>query len=468
MDKKKSVDPNIKECTNCGTSGASLTCGACKAAHYCSKACQKQHWKNGHKGTCIAPEKRRPHKKEKPDVPADVSLAAADNQAGESAEACTICLELLSDATLCTLPCEHEFHQDCVEALRKLGVLQACPLCRADLPDGPEKLFEEAIRMYVPLIRIVDKGNSTWRTLSVSENKIATEVKVMLTTAAKQGHADAQVNLGFMYSRGGGVAQDHKEASRWTTKAAYQGHAMAQYNLAIAHFNGTGVLQDDKEAVCWSRKSADQGFAGAQNGLGVMYRKGTGVAQDDEEAVCWFRKAANQGHAQAQFHLGASYERGEGVVQDHKEAVCWYQKAADQDNTNGQNNLGIMYKEGKGVAQDHKEAVRWYRKAAAQGVAEAQCNLGVMYRKGLGVSQDDKEAVRWFQKAVDQGHANAQRALADMSQDSQVSGSHGALSPTSSNAPSVWQRIFAGLVTWLVSSLVAVVVWSRTKAPRRR
>jgi hypothetical protein len=46
---------------------------------------------------------------------------------------------VLSDATLCTLPCEHKFHQECVEALRKLGVLQACPLYRAELPDSPKK-----------------------------------------------------------------------------------------------------------------------------------------------------------------------------------------------------------------------------------------------------------------------------------------------------------------------------------------
>ena len=47
MDKK--IDPSNKDCAYCETSGAKLTCAKCKAAHYCSKACQKQHWKNGHR-----------------------------------------------------------------------------------------------------------------------------------------------------------------------------------------------------------------------------------------------------------------------------------------------------------------------------------------------------------------------------------------------------------------------------------
>ena len=30
-------------------------CSRCKDVSYCSKACQKQHWRGGHKDTCQAP-----------------------------------------------------------------------------------------------------------------------------------------------------------------------------------------------------------------------------------------------------------------------------------------------------------------------------------------------------------------------------------------------------------------------------
>ena len=33
--------------------------------------------------------------------------------------------------------------------LRKFGVEQSCPLCRAPLPAGPEKLFEESTRRFI-------------------------------------------------------------------------------------------------------------------------------------------------------------------------------------------------------------------------------------------------------------------------------------------------------------------------------
>ena len=44
------------QCLNCGGFGVHtpkmLTCSACKCVQYCSKTCQRQDWKNGHKRTC--------------------------------------------------------------------------------------------------------------------------------------------------------------------------------------------------------------------------------------------------------------------------------------------------------------------------------------------------------------------------------------------------------------------------------
>jgi TPR repeat protein len=161
-----------------------------------------------------------------------------------------------------------------MEALRKPGVLQACPLCRTDLPDGPEKLFEEASRVHVLIIRKVESGRTALQLLTDSEQQILTKVMSMLTTAAKQGLADAQRGLGAMYFHGHGVAEDLEEAARWTQKAE------------------------------------NQGGADAQCSLGIMYHGGTGVSQDFEEAAHWFQKAAGQGHLIALFNPGASYRDG--------------------------------------------------------------------------------------------------------------------------------------------------------------
>ena len=45
---------------------------------------------------------------------------------------------------------------------------------------------------------------------------------------AEQGHAQAQVNLGILYSQGRGVPKDSVQAYRWYTLAAGQGDDLAE------------------------------------------------------------------------------------------------------------------------------------------------------------------------------------------------------------------------------------------------
>ena len=79
---------------------------------------------------------------------------------------------------------------------------------------------------------------------------------------AEQGVADAQYNLGLMYYLGSqGVLQNDTEAVKWYRKAAGQGDANAQSNLGWMYTKGRGALQDDKEAVKWNTKAAEQGHA---------------------------------------------------------------------------------------------------------------------------------------------------------------------------------------------------------------
>ncbi|MDP6088531.1 MAG: tetratricopeptide repeat protein, partial [Nitrospinota bacterium] len=111
---------------------------------------------------------------------------------------------------------------------------------------------------------------------------------------ALQGNAFAQYNLGLMYAKGRGVAQDYAQAVTWYRKAALQGNALAQSNLGFMYENGRGVAQDYALAVKWYRKAALQGFARAQSNLGVMYDKGQGVAQDYVQAHMWFNLAASR------------------------------------------------------------------------------------------------------------------------------------------------------------------------------
>ena len=80
-----------------------------------------------------------------------------------------------------------------------------------------------------------------------------------LRASAEQGDAEAQNNLGFMYSIGKGVPQDDAEAVRWFRLAAEQGDAYAQYNLGRMYATGEGVPEDFVAAVAWYRKAGRAG-----------------------------------------------------------------------------------------------------------------------------------------------------------------------------------------------------------------
>ena len=67
-----------------------------------------------------------------------------------------------------------------------------------------------------------------------------------------------------MYDNGRSVPQDHAEAVRWYRLAAKQGHAGAQFNLGWMYDEGEGVPEDDSEALKWYRRAAEQGHADAQ------------------------------------------------------------------------------------------------------------------------------------------------------------------------------------------------------------
>ncbi len=91
--------------------------------------------------------------------------------------------------------------------------------------------------------------------------------------AVEQGDAVAQANLGFMYAKGQGVAQDYQEAVRWYRLAAEQGHPVAQNNLGFAYELGHGVPQDYVLAYMWTTLAAAQGTENAAKGLEILEEK---------------------------------------------------------------------------------------------------------------------------------------------------------------------------------------------------
>jgi TPR repeat protein len=124
---------------------------------------------------------------------------------------------------------------------------------------------------------------------------------------------------------------DNATAIKELTPLATNGSAEAQNELGTMYKKGEGVAQDSQEAIKWYRLAADQGNAEAQINLGSMYDHGEGVAQDYHEAVKWFRLAADQGDPNGQLKLGFMYEKGRGVTTNRVVAYALYNLAATND-----------------------------------------------------------------------------------------------------------------------------------------
>ena len=84
---------------------------------------------------------------------------------------------------------------------------------------------------------------------------------------------------------------------------AEQGDANAQFNLGVMYSNGQGVPENDKTAVMWYTKAAEQGFANAQGNLGFMYATGQGVPENDVNAYVWSSMGKANGNETAKENI---------------------------------------------------------------------------------------------------------------------------------------------------------------------
>ncbi|HYD38204.1 MAG TPA: SPOR domain-containing protein [Allosphingosinicella sp.] len=118
---------------------------------------------------------------------------------------------------------------------------------------------------------------------------------------AERGDADAQFNMGQAYKLGRGVAASAGAAQGWYEKAAKQGHEQAQVNIGLLLYNN-GRRQ---EAMPWIRKAADLGDPRAQYILGTELFNGDLIAKDWVRAYALMLKAADGGVPPAADNLKA-------------------------------------------------------------------------------------------------------------------------------------------------------------------
>ena len=153
--------------------------------------------------------------------------------------------------------------------------------------------------------------------------------------------SSALVQAGFDEGVAAYAKGNYQTAFQEMKPLAEQGDAAAQFNLGIMYDKGQGIAQNYIQAVEWYQKAAEQGVAAAQYNLGHMYDKGQGVPQNYTQAVAWYKKAAEQGDAKAQYNLGLMYKNGHGVPQNYKIAYILFNLAASNGGADATQNRDI-------------------------------------------------------------------------------------------------------------------------------
>ena len=238
-------------------------------------------------------------------------------KAAFEADQCLICLELT------TLPCGHAFCTACVVELRAKGVSHTCPLCRAPLPPGPEKLFQLGVAVYVKINRAVNPSNTfSWPPLSASQQSEWDGAMVMMQEAADQvsGGPFSNTILSLRSRR-----SRRRLTSFATSLASRQGHIRAAAEVGSYYFGGYGVPVDYPRAMA----AYEGGDAALQYMLGIMYYGGNGVDVDYKQARAWLEKAAAQDDPYALRQLGVIYNNRKGVTPSFRRAREYYERAIE-------------------------------------------------------------------------------------------------------------------------------------------
>ena len=90
-----------------------------------------------------------------------------------------------------------------------------------------------------------------------------------------------------------------EEALSLLEKAGTGGSAAALFNLGVLYERGEGVAQDKELALSWYEQAAARGHEEAQFRAGTLLYQGTERGREHRRALEWFVKAAEQGHMEA-------------------------------------------------------------------------------------------------------------------------------------------------------------------------
>lgn len=227
------------------------------------------------------------------------------------------------------------------------------------------------------------------------------------SVAADTGSAPAMVGLAGLISAGEVPGQGPEDAYQLYRQAAEKGNKTGFYYVGVHLLQGTGVQADVAEARKWLLRAAEEGVAGAMRCLGLIHLRGMGGEPVDVGvAETWFRRAAVKGDAESMILLADLHTTGKASVPNQAEAILWYVTASEKGNLRALTALGLAHLTGNGVPVDLDRAFSYFEQAADTH-PEARFQLGLCYLLGRGVTIDAEKAAENFLKAASDKHPDA-------------------------------------------------------------
>ena len=186
---------------------------------------------------------------------------------------------------------------------------------------------------------------------------------------AEHGHPAAQFNVGVLYEKGQGVAQDFAEAARWYLKAAEQGDTQAQYSLGVLYETGTGVPKNLEEARKWYRVIVANHSTDTET-LKIKQRARARVANlmNTTEDVISFKGGR---FVIARSSEGACVVALQGTIT--KDAAPWFDDVIRKAATAGCNNPWLLLESPGGLLFDALDLGILVRRAGFRTVARSAC-----------------------------------------------------------------------------------------------
>lgn len=127
----------------------------------------------------------------------------------------------------------------------------------------------------------------------------------LFQAAAKQGNSSSQLNLGYLYKNGIGVAANRDLALYWLRRAYRRGSAPAAHNIGM-------ILSDEQktsQALKWYERAVNKGDGDANLAIAKIYM----VAKGDEvQAIRYLRQTLR---ADPNTVLGESREEAKRLLE---------------------------------------------------------------------------------------------------------------------------------------------------------